>query len=276
MTKSYTFIVRLLFAIFVLIISPMCLAQEYRAMYEGQEVNLVDGEVVNDLFILCISDGKKSVFQSYYTMQRDSVREKGIVQGLDRYAIIKNMRQIPPGSKNRVYYDKERDLFTEIDYGVLYFKTEDRLPTPTYSFSDSIKVVSGYESNMASAHFLGRDWVVYYTLDIPLPYGPWKINKLPGLVTEAYTLDGAYKFTLLGFEQCANKQNIEIPNKMLGQEIRTISKNELLWIRKLISCKDPRPIIKKYLKNNDMSEMHHNKIDRNYRERAKRYQYIEQ
>ncbi len=109
-----------------------------------------------------------------------------------------------------------------------------------------------------------------------MPYGPWKINGLPGAVTEAYSTDGAYRFQLKGFEVSEKEIDITIPTMMLNQAVIEVSSKELAWIRKQSACMDLRPIIKKYSKNFDMSGMYHDKIDQRYRELSKRYQYIEQ
>ena len=50
---------------------------------------------------------------------------------------------------------------------------------------DSVKTVAGYECHLATTHFRGRDWRVWFTLDIPLSLGPWKLSGLPGLILAA-------------------------------------------------------------------------------------------
>lgn len=266
-----------LLILFALIVIGLPLsAQSYKAMYEEKEVNLHDREVTSDLFMLEISKKGTSLFQSYYTLEQDSIGRACREAGMSSQERVAQMRTIPPGSSNILFYNPATMKYTELDYGLYYFKTVEDIKAPDYAFEDSTKLVAGYTSEMATAHIYGRDWVIYYTTEIPLPYGPWKINGLPGLVTEAYSIDGAYKFTLTGFEVLDEDVNIEIPLKMLNQPVQEVSRNELMWIRKQIACKDPRPIIKKYSKNYHMSGMYHNKIDRMYRELSKRYQYIEQ
>ncbi|MBR8769343.1 hypothetical protein IX326_000532 [Porphyromonas levii] len=264
----------ILFA-FVVIALPLR-AQSYRAMYEEEEVNLFDEEVIRDLFILNISTNSNSSFQSYYTVQRDSIRVAAIAAGLSSQEVVAQMRTVPPGSKNRLYYNPVEMKYTELDYNVFYFKTVEDIKEVNYTFGDSTKLVAGYASEMATAHLYGRDWIIYYTTEIPLSYGPWKLNGLPGLVTEAYSIDGAYKFTLKGFEVLDQEVDVEIPLKMLNQPVQEVSREELMWIRKLNACGDPRPIFKKYDEHYDLSNMYHDKIDRRYRKLSKRYQYIEQ
>lgn len=53
-------------------------AQSYFALYEGKEVNLYDGEVSEDLFVLQIAPNGDSSFRSYYNVKRDSVMYAGL------------------------------------------------------------------------------------------------------------------------------------------------------------------------------------------------------
>ena len=270
--KMNIFFVLILLFLFALPVS----AQSFKAMYEGEEVNLHDGEVIRDLFILQISQTGLSSFQSYYALQRDSIRSTSIAEGLSAQESIARMRSIPPGSKSRLYYNPAENKYTEIDYGLYYFRSTENTKMVDFVFVDSTKLISGYHSEMAKAHLYGRDWVVFFSSEVPLPYGPWKINGLPGIITEAYTVDGAYRFQLVGFKASEKDVDVTIPSMMLNQHIREVSREELAWIRKQTACMDLRPIIKKYSKNYDMSGMYHDKIDQTYRELSKRYQYIEQ
>lgn len=251
-------------------------ARSFKAMYKGVEVNLYDGEVTSDLFILQISSEGLSSFQSYYALQRDSVRNTCVKQGLGTYEAVTRMRTIPSGSKNRLYFNPMEKRYTELDYGLYYFKSTEVANKVDYQFTDSTKLVAGYHSEMATAHLYGRDWVIFFSTEVSLPHGPWKINGLPGIVTEAYSVDGAYRFELVGFEVFDEETDIAIPEVMLNQPVREVTREELAWIRKQTACMDLRPIIKKYSRNFDMSGMYHDKIEQRYRELSKRYQYIEQ
>lgn len=51
--------------------------------------------------------------------------------------------------------------------------------------SDSVKTILGYECHLATARYHGRDWRVWFTLDIPLSLGPAKLCGLPGLILQA-------------------------------------------------------------------------------------------
>jgi GLPGLI family protein len=48
------------------------------------------------------------------------------------------------------------------------------------------KKIGKFTCNKATAQFRGRDYIAWYTTEIPLPYGPWKLQGLPGLILEGY------------------------------------------------------------------------------------------
>lgn len=51
-------------------------------------------------------------------------------------------------------------------------------------FNES-KFVGGYKCLKATTFFRGRRYIVWFTEEIPISSGPWKLNGLPGLILEA-------------------------------------------------------------------------------------------
>lgn len=73
---------------------------------------------------------------------------------------------------------------------------EDTLMAQDWDIStDSVKVILGHSCHYATAKFHGRQWKVWYTDDIPMSLGPWKLNGLPGLILQATADDGFVMFT---------------------------------------------------------------------------------
>lgn len=68
-----------------------------------------------------------------------------------------------------------------------------QLPKLNWTFvSDSTNVVLDYTCNLARTHFAGRDYNVWYAVDVPLPYGPYKFYGLPGLIMKVEESTGLY------------------------------------------------------------------------------------
>ncbi len=73
-----------------------------------------------------------------------------------------------------------------------------------WEIGDSTKNILGYECVKATTDYHGRVWSVWFTPDIPIQDGPWKLRGLPGLILEATTGDGI-GFFADGIEQTAKK-----------------------------------------------------------------------
>ncbi|MDE6561573.1 MAG: GLPGLI family protein [Muribaculaceae bacterium] len=69
-----------------------------------------------------------------------------------------------------------------------------------WSVSDSTKTILGYECIMAETDYHGRHWTAWFSPEIPLPDGPWKLCGLPGLILEATDSTGQHSFTATGIE----------------------------------------------------------------------------
>ncbi len=87
-----------------------------------------------------------------------------------------------------------------------YFDLEDWIYSepwekPVWEISDDSKEILGYPCVRATTDYRGRHWTAWFTPDIPLQEGPWKLCGLPGLILEAYDSDLTYSFTAEGLMQ---------------------------------------------------------------------------
>ena len=64
----------------------------------------------------------------------------------------------------------------------------------------------------ASTTYRGRDYVVWFTPEIPVSHGPWKLRGLPGLIIEASDLTGKYEFIARKINM--NPNNNEVKEKL--------------------------------------------------------------
>lgn len=65
---------------------------------------------------------------------------------------------------------------------------------PQWTIGSETKEVMGYECIKATASYRGREWTAWFTPEIPISEGPWKLAGLPGLVLEAYDRHSDYRF----------------------------------------------------------------------------------
>ena len=71
-------------------------------------------------------------------------------------------------------------------------------------------IICEYPCKKATTTFRGRDWTVWYTLDIPYNDGPWRFGGLPGLILSARESEGIFSFNAVGIEK-GNGHSFEFP-----------------------------------------------------------------
>lgn len=86
------------------------------------------------------------------------------------------------------YFDNENLFFRDNYYDELLLVKEAE-PTQKWTLLNESKDISGFSVHKATTQYRGRKYTAWYTPEIPLPYGPWKFNGLPGLILEVYDQD---------------------------------------------------------------------------------------
>ena len=59
------------------------------------------------------------------------------------------------------------------------------LPQFEWELMEAVDTIAGYTCSTAKTSFRGREWTVWFTMEIPISAGPWKFNGLPGLILKA-------------------------------------------------------------------------------------------
>ena len=88
-------------------------------------------------------------------------------------------------SKNEFYFRK--NYYNE----TLLVKEEEQ--DWDWILTEETQLIGRFVCKKATTKFRGRNYTAWYTEQIPLPYGPWKLNGLPGLILEAYDDDGVFQ-----------------------------------------------------------------------------------
>jgi len=99
--------------------------------------------------------------------------------------------QFPNGKK---IVKKESLLFNN-------YLITDALPAIDWKISGDTATFGGLHCQKATAHFKGRDYTAWFSPDLPLHIGPWKLNGLPGVIVEAYDTRKEVYFKFDGIEK---------------------------------------------------------------------------
>ncbi len=107
------------------------------------------------------------------------------------------------------YYEQELDLFK-------------------WQLHDETRMIGNYKANKATMTYAGRDYIAWFTQDVPVSDGPFKFNGLPGLILEVADTRNHYEFKFTSLERLEPKQPFRV--KLKRNYIKT-TKKELFEIR---------------------------------------------
>jgi len=82
---------------------------------------------------------------------------------------------------------------------------QDNYPELSWGITNETKNIAGYPCIKATTNYRGRNWIAWFTPNIAIPYGPWKLHGLPGLILEAYDKDEIFTMRGLKVEQAKSE-----------------------------------------------------------------------
>lgn len=143
-----------------------------------------------------------------------------------------------------------------------------------WEVGDSVKSVLGYECIMAETDYHGRHWTVWFTPDIPLQDGPWKLCGLPGLILEASESSGQHQFIADGIEQSTQtimpiyspKKYDRMKRKDMLRNMRSYLTNGNTMVNALLSNTPSGEKIKIKNEVNDVPDLHIDFLETDYHE----------
>lgn len=182
--------------------------------------------------MILIADQNKSKFYNPMTDWIDSLNSTP--EGKAKYLAIRpestsygdNLKSLP-FRWEKMYVEKNRVQNTLKRYDTVgddRFSYEENLSNIEWEICDSIKTIMNYDCYMARAEYHGREWIVWFSDEIPIQDGPWKLYGLPGIILEAKDTTGQYHFIATGIE--SNKE--EIPPVYEKEKYEKIDRIELL------------------------------------------------
>ena len=161
----------------------------------------------HDVSYLDVQADGVSCFYSHYFVKsqeiQDSINRRASVS-IDMMS--KAIAPYDEGQPNFVYkHIPAEGKLTFTTYHVDWFKYSEPIPALQWKIEGKDSVIAGYHCQAATASLRGRRWRAWFTLDIPVSDGPWKLCGLPGLILRATDEQGYFDF------DCTGVASIEIP-----------------------------------------------------------------
>lgn len=187
-----------------------------------------------DEMVLRISRGG-SEFYSLWAQAHQAVKDSVFNRGgsLEDWYAARNEILYPSSSQLYVIYKNypnKGELTLTDQIFRTWYKYSEPLQTPQWKLLEGKKTIAGYECQKATTDFLGRTWEAWFTSDIPVSDGPWKLCGLPGLILEATDADHEFHFTCIEIKNLSQAQPLQIPSRRYLECSREdYVKNLKLW-----------------------------------------------
>ncbi len=129
---------------------------------------------------------------------------------------------------NKIYYTKVTSIKQYTIYDTI---------NHDWDILQETKLIGGFTCRKAQMNFRGRQYVAWYTEDIPVPYGPRKYFGLPGLILEVYDVDKKYIAKAISIK--LNKQDINLDHEL--NKLKKSIKNAISFQEfKIKMCEDAK------------------------------------
>lgn len=94
---------------------------------------------------------------------------------------------LPESSIRPINYTNLSDsiMLSQVSMLNSIYIVKENLPKINWKIEDEFKTLSHIKCQKATGYFRGRTYSVWFAPSIPLPFGPWKLQGLPGLILEA-------------------------------------------------------------------------------------------
>ena len=112
------------------------------------------------------------------------------------------------------------------------FIFEEEVPKIDWKIDKETKTIGNFTCIKATGVFGGREYVVWFTPDIPIALGPYKLGGLPGLILEAKSTDDKVAYEFNTYESKI-EETVTLAKPTDGQEV-TWDKFKEFVINKLI------------------------------------------
>jgi len=111
---------------------------------------------------------------------------------VEKFSTLKNTDKPDTSSNSSIQDDyikidhKQKEIFSFEYLGANMVIVKDDYVNLNWHITEEAKKINGYNCLKATASYRGKNWIAWFTPEIALPYGPWKLYGLPGLIVEAH------------------------------------------------------------------------------------------
>jgi GLPGLI family protein len=144
--------------------------KEAKLIFNNSEsIFTIKNDLANKKKVEVTTDEEKSKINLYFNLDKNTPVSLGMLTDIKNNFIIEHK-------------------FFPIDFAAFKFDTlfvKDKTRIISWELHNETKNINSFKCQKATGNFRGRTYTVWFTNDIPVSLGPWKLNGLPGLILEA-------------------------------------------------------------------------------------------
>jgi len=184
---------------------------EYIYLLKAKLNTLSPNQTDEELFSLQVTDNR-TFFSSINSLKQDSVIRIVSRKAVNNGAGVFDFRGTPmPQTKfsyTVIQTNKNIQYFQRIAMSLLSYKES---VIKDWKLIDETKIINLIHCKKAEISYKGRNWIAWYSTEIPLPYGPYKFSGLPGLIIKITDDKGDYDFELVN-----SVSNSKLKNRLVS------------------------------------------------------------
>lgn len=129
--------------------------------------------------------------QSYFVTAKDSlekaekINEQKTYLNEDKGGSIQLGMKVSKQGDQVVYNIGKKTMWSNL-FLRKQFYVKETTPKLNWKIEKETKKIGSFICKKATVFFRGRNYIAWFATEISLPFGPWKLNGLPGIILEAY------------------------------------------------------------------------------------------
>ncbi|MHB0753635.1 GLPGLI family protein [Polaribacter sp. M15] len=210
---------RIIVTIFVFLAVNIAFSQENKVYVEYEIINLSVGKPIYVKAKLLINNNK-SLYVINPKDTKYNKNEKAVFD--EKENSVK--RVIYRSSKNNFYLltDRTKNLIEQTSGSEDYrFIVTEKIHSFKWTITDETKLIGKFTCKKATTYFRGRNYMAWFSPEIPLNSGPWKFSGLPGLILEVKDTESlfAWKTKVIKLPYNDNVK-LDIPNEKKLKKVK--------------------------------------------------------
>ncbi len=179
--------------------APFASAQQLRVTYEYRYHPYKNESFQNaDMNMTLDIEKERTAFYSETAFMIDSLSRIAFNDNgetVDHEAYSKLTRLLTGSCKDYILIEKGNTTQVLLSDGMIHLSYSDTYSPPEWTIEESDYSYRSYTTHKATCHFMGRDWIAWYTEEIPSSAGQWLLSGLPGLILKARDNEKLFDFS---------------------------------------------------------------------------------